>query len=87
MVFIGPKVAVYIDSCFWHMCPEHGTQPKKNSAYWAAKLTANQERDARVKRQLEGAGWSVLRIWEHEDPEAAADLIEKTVRARRSASR
>lgn len=82
LVFAGPRVAVYIDGCFWHSCPLHGTRPKKNMSYWSAKLQANRDRDQRVDDTLRGEGWLVLRIWEHEDPEEAAQKIEGAVRSR-----
>lgn len=60
------KLAVFVDGCFWHGCPEHATRPKGNSAFWAAKLDANKARDRKVNRELRAKGWKVLRIWEHE---------------------
>ena len=80
LVFGPAKVAVYVDGCFWHSCPAHGTMPRANEAYWQAKLARNQERDATVNVTLAEAGWTVVRIWEHEDPEAAADRVEAAVR-------
>ena len=65
-VFPKLKVAVFVDGCFWHGCPEHATQPKNNRAFWQKKLSANKRRDALVTRTLRKAGWRVLRIWEHE---------------------
>jgi DNA mismatch endonuclease (patch repair protein) len=64
--FIFPKhrLAVFVDGCFWHGCPGHGTQPKGNAAFWKRKLTGNQARDRRVNRALRSAGWRVVRIWE-----------------------
>lgn len=66
--FIFPKLrlAVFVDGCFWHGCPEHGTKPKGNAAFWRKKLAANVARDRRADRALRRAGWRVLRIWEHE---------------------
>jgi len=66
--FIFPKLrlAVFVDGCFWHGCPEHGTKPKGNAAFWRKKLAANVARDRRADRALRPAGWRVLRIWEHE---------------------
>lgn len=66
LVFVGPKLAVFIDGCFWHGCPEHYRPPQANVAYWQLKLTRNQERDRRVDQQLASEGWKVLRVWEHE---------------------
>ncbi len=77
VAFTRPQVAVFVDGCFWHGCPEHGTSPRANSDYWQAKLARNRERDRRNDRGLLGAGWRVIRIWEHEDPtEAVARVIE-----------
>lgn len=75
IVFLGVKLAVFIDGCFWHSCPIHGTSPKANSQYWGPKLLRNRERDTLVSTALRTAGWEVLRIWEHETPEDAAKRI------------
>jgi DNA (cytosine-5)-methyltransferase 1 len=75
IVFRGSRVAVYVDGCFWHSCPEHATIPKENRAWWVAKFEANRKRDLATDDQLRGAGWKVLRFWEHEDPSRAADRI------------
>src|SRR5271156_3862934 len=81
-VVCGPsKVAVYVDGCFWHSCPEHGTMPRSNEAFWQEKLGRNQQRDAAVNEALAAEGWTVVRIWEHEEIEAAADRVEEAVRA------
>lgn len=77
------RVAVYVDGCFWHSCPEHGTSPKANAGFWRTKLARNRERDAETDRLLEEHGWAVVRVWEHEDPRKAADRIERLVRSRR----
>jgi len=80
---MGPaKVAVYVDGCFWHRCPEHGTMPKSNADFWDRKLKRNQERDLEVDRLLDARGWKVVRVWEHEDAAAAADRVEEVVRSR-----
>lgn len=65
-VFREQRVAVFVDGCFWHGCPQHGTKPKGNAAFWRRKFAANVARDRRVNRALRRAGWGVLRIWEHE---------------------
>ncbi len=65
IAFPGKKVAVFVDGCFWHQCPEHGTLPKSNKRYWKRKLGANVERDAITTNSLELSGWNVLRFWEH----------------------
>lgn len=80
IVFTAKKVAVYVDGCFWHRCPEHATIPKANRHWWEEKLNANVERDRRHTEELELAGWTVFRVWEHENPAEAADRIEQSVR-------
>lgn len=80
LVFGPAKVAVYVDGCFWHSCPEHGTMPRSNEAFWQEKLARNQERDAAVNEALAAAGWTVVRIWEHEEIGVAADRVEAAVR-------
>ncbi len=75
IVFTRSRVAVFVDGCYWHRCPEHGTEPRANSGYWRAKLDGNVARDRRVTAALQAAGWTVLRIWEHEAPQdAVADI-------------
>lgn len=76
IAFPRQRLAVFVDGCFWHNCPEHGTQPAVNSDWWTTKLTANRDRDADTDRLLDEAGWRVLRIWEHEAAEGAADKVE-----------
>jgi DNA mismatch endonuclease (patch repair protein) len=80
MVFRRARVAVFIDGCFWHGCPEHHTVAKSNATYWAEKVTANRARDLDTTAALNKAGWLVVRVWEHEEPAAAARLIGDTVR-------
>lgn len=80
VVFPGVKVAVFLDGCFWHGCPEHGTQPKNNAAWWRAKIESNVARDRDTDRRLTAHGWNVIRIWTHEDPDEAADRIAAVVR-------
>lgn len=74
------RVAVFVDGCFWHCCPEHGTRPRSNSDYWRPKLERNVQRDATANELLKAAGWRVMRVWEHQDPEEAASLIDQLVR-------
>ena len=83
IVFAGARVAVFVDGCFWHSCPEHGTAPSSNEAWWAAKLAKNVERDADTDRRLAAAGWFVVRVWEHEDPAVAISRVADAVRSRR----
>lgn len=80
IAFVGPRIAVYVDGCFWHGCPEHATWPKRNGKFWREKIEGNIARDRRVDGSLEEAGWRVIRVWEHEDPEMAADRIALSVR-------
>lgn len=86
IVFGPARVAVFVDGCFWHGCPEHGNTPRTNTHYWPAKLERNKERDRTTTAELGAAGWLVFRVWEHEDPEVAAVSITETVDARRRAS-
>ena len=79
-VFVGARVAVFIDGCFWHSCPEHGAIPKANIDYWAPKLAHNADRDRRIDAALPDAGWTVLRIWEHERLQEAVDRVVQAVR-------
>jgi DNA mismatch endonuclease (patch repair protein) len=78
IAFVGAKVAVLVDGCFWHGCPQHATYPKTNTLYWLPKLRENRERDRRQTERLEQAGWAVIRVWEHEcrpaDPGAVARI-------------
>lgn len=72
---------MFLDGCFWHGCPEHGTTTfRTNSTFWAHKIQTNVARDLDTTAQLEDAGWHVLRIWEHVAPEKAADQVEAVVR-------
>lgn len=80
LVFTRALVAVYVDGCFWHRCPVHATIPRSNGEWWAAKLEANVRRDRDTDGRLWVAGWTVVRVWEHEDPASAADRIEALVR-------
>lgn len=83
LAFLGPRVAVFVDGCFWHRCPQHATSPKSNRAWWDDKLTRNVMRDRDTDERLRDAGWVVVRVWEHEDPGSAADRVEHAVRDRR----
>lgn len=83
LVFPRQKVAVYVDGCFWHGCPIHATWPKANAEFWRNKIEANRQRDEDTNRRLGEAGWVVLRIWEHENAEAAADRVATAVSAAR----
>lgn len=88
LVFEPERVAVYVDGCFWHACPVHATWPKQNAEWWREKIEANRRRDADTDRQLAEAGWTVVRVWEHEAPVAAAGKIAHIVaRAKASLAR
>ena len=81
---LGPaRVAVFVDGCLWHGCPQHGTRPRSNEQWWHDKLERNRWRDRDTDDRLLAAGWQVLRVWEHEDPAAAAQRVQAAVRARR----
>jgi len=82
MLFPRSRVAVFVDGCFWHACPIHGTRPVANAAWWAAKLNANVVRDRDTDRGLADVGWTVIRIWEHEDPHQASARVVALVRKR-----
>lgn len=85
LVFTRARVAVFIDGCFWHACPEHGTSPKSNADYWAPKLARNVQRDRDTDAALRSLGWQVLRFWEHQDPMVVATEIANAVVHARSA--
>lgn len=70
---------MFVDGCYWHGCPDHRTKPTANSVYWAEKIARNIERDAETSAYLRHAGWTVLRFWEHEDPESVADRVAESV--------
>jgi len=76
ILFSRSRVAVFVDGCFWHSCPEHATRPVNNAHWWALKLEHNVERDRDTDRRLEAIGWRVVRVWEHEDLGDAADRVE-----------
>jgi DNA mismatch endonuclease (patch repair protein) len=82
LVFGPARVAVFVDGCFWHCCPDHGTVPKANSDYWKPKLARNVARDRETDQLLAEAGWLALRIWEHEDSEQAAADVAQVVNSR-----
>ncbi len=80
IVFPGAKVAVFVDGCFWHGCPEHASWPKNNAQFWREKIEANRARDADTNQRLGASGWRVIRIWAHEHVRDAAERIEAIVR-------
>ena len=89
IAFPGLRIAIFIDGCFWHGCPEHATWPKQNAEFWRQKIEANCARDTDTNERLRNIGWTVLRFWEHESPTEAVDIVVKMVamgRSKRSAS-
>lgn len=86
LVFPTERVAVFVDGCFWHSCPQQATLPAANRDWWVARLRANVERDSRHTAELEQAGWVVLRFWEHEEPLDCADRVDQAVSDTRSGS-
>jgi DNA mismatch endonuclease (patch repair protein) len=92
IVFRPSRVAVMVDGCFWHGCPDHGTWPKANAAWWRDKIERNRHRDAETGELLAQVGWLVIRVWEHEDAQSAALRVAAAVTdrypgKRRSAAR
>ncbi|MBN9622996.1 MAG: very short patch repair endonuclease [Actinobacteria bacterium] len=81
IVFGRARVAVFVDGCYWHGCPEHHQPSKSNVSYWHAKISRNQERDRENDAALGSAGWKVLRFWEHDDADEAATATERAVSA------
>ncbi|MGW5223977.1 very short patch repair endonuclease [Nocardia niigatensis] len=79
IVFTARKVAVFVDGCFWHVCPEHGRQPTTNEWYWTPKLRRNVERDHAANEALVAAGWQVIRLWEHEDLDTAVAAVTRAL--------
>jgi DNA mismatch endonuclease (patch repair protein) len=78
IVFTKHRLAVFIDGCYWHGCPDHGTTPSTNRAYWSSKVEANRARDIDTNARLVAAGWIVARYWEHEAPEdVALDVLRR----------
>lgn len=75
IAFTKQRIAVFVDGCFWHQCPDHSTMPKANEAFWRKKLRRNVERDVENNIALEAMGWTVLRFWEHEPPDDVAASI------------
>ncbi|WP_282572169.1 very short patch repair endonuclease [Roseomonas acroporae] len=80
IVFPGARVAIFVDGCFWHGCPEHASWPKSNAQFWREKIETNRARDADTDRRLQALGWRVVRIWAHESAGEAAQRIADLVR-------
>lgn len=86
IVFTARRVAVFIDGCFWHGCPAHAVRPSTNTAFWDKKIATNMERDQLQSERLRGAGWRVLRFWEHSveaEPDAVVQQIVESIMAGR----
>lgn len=83
IVFTRARVAVFVDGCFWHGCPEHYRVPRTNTAYWTQKIVGNQQRDLQTDLLLRDSGWTVVRIWEHMDTLQAAQAVTGAVSAAR----
>jgi len=81
VVFTRARVAVFVDGCFWHGCPQHFKTPAVNRAYWEPKIARNRERDAAVSVALRALGWEVIRTWEHESANEVARIVASIVRA------
>ena len=84
VAFPGAKLAILIDGCFWHGCPEHATHPKANAEWWRNKLDRNMARDRETTEHLVAQGWTVLRFWEHEAPQDVADEVRRVVIQRKN---
>lgn len=83
IVFGPARVAVFVDGCFWHGCPDHATWPRSNADWWREKIERNRQRDVDTDRLLAEAGWLSVRVWEHEDPDKAAQRLATVVGSRR----
>jgi DNA mismatch endonuclease (patch repair protein) len=77
------RIALFVDGCFWHGCPQHGTLPRSNADYWHPKLQRNRERDEATDRALEAAGWRSVRVWEHDPPTTAVERVQREIEGRR----
>lgn len=83
LAFPRLKIAVFVDGCFWHGCPEHASWPKQNAEFWRQKIEANRLRDRDTNGRLRDEGWKVLRFWEHESPAIAAEAVAGVVASTR----
>ncbi|HEX5475002.1 MAG TPA: hypothetical protein VFX12_10105 [Vicinamibacterales bacterium] len=80
------KIAIFVDGCFWHGCPKHGTWPRAHARWWRAKIEGNKARDADTDARLRRAGWRVLRFWSHDEPRRAAARIARVVQRRKTST-
>ena len=87
LVFVRARVAVFVDGCFWHACPKHRSWPKANADWWRAKIESNARRDRETDADLAGAGWLVIRVWEHESVDEAAARVGIAVSRRGGSQR
>ena len=87
IAFTRWRVAVQVDGCFWHGCPDHGTSPNRNSEWWRWKIARNKARDRDTDVQLRSLGWTVIRVWEHDDPGSAAQRIDEVINDLRRGAR
>jgi DNA mismatch endonuclease (patch repair protein) len=85
VIFRSVKVAVEVYGCFWHGCPEHYRAPSANSEFWSKKVEQNRRRDNENAQRLRSAGWTLEVVWEHEDPEIAAERVKACVQRRKTA--
>ncbi len=81
IAFPGRRIAIFVDGCFWHGCPEHASWPKRNADFWRQKIEANRRRDIDTNERLKDLGWTVLRFWSHEPPDAAAHVVMQAIAA------
>jgi len=81
IVFPRARIAIFVDGCYWHGCPTHGTAPKNNAQWWEDKIAANRRRDAATDELLATRGWRVLRFWEHDQAAEVVDVIRNALRA------
>lgn len=87
VAFPGLKIAIFVDGCFWHGCPEHASWPKQNAEFWRKKIEANRQRDKDTNERLGRMGWQVLRFWQHESPVESVATVAIAVRAQRLCER
>lgn len=83
IVFTRLKIAIFVDGCFWHLCPDHGSMPTRNQSYWTPKLNRNVKRDRDQSMWLRGAGWKVIRVWEHEGIEDSVERVAAAIEAQK----
>ena len=82
ITFTVPRIAVFVDGCFWHGCPRHATWPKTNASFWRTKISDNRARDKDTNTRLRAIGWTVVRVWAHEPASRAALRIATLVKKR-----